>query len=366
MKKLIFGLLLSIYIALPVIGHAQETTPPDKIFQAVVTEVVQEKTSTLPDGTETVQQQLKLKGIEGDFVNKEVFYDGVGNIDVAKKNLYKKNDRVLVLASLDDRGDYHFYVTDYVRTKSLMYLGIIFVLILFAVGGWKGLRSILSLVFSFTVIMGYIVRQILDGGDPIVVTMIGSFLILFGIIYMTEGWRKEAHIGVVSIFISLLFTVFLSWLFVNLAQLSGLATEEASFLIGIGTKAINFKGLLMAGIIIGALGVLDDVVIAQVETVSQLYETNRALSRWEVFQKAYKVGVSHISSMTNTLFLAYAGASLAILILFSSGQSGYTTWTQAINNEMLATEIVRTLAGSIGLILAVPISTFIASWWLKK
>lgn len=366
MKKFILSSLLSIILFLPFVGRAQETTSPDQIFQAVVTEVVQQKATILPDGTPTVQQQLKLRGTEGQFLNQVVFYDGVGNIDVAKKNIYKKNDLVLVLASLDDKGDYHFYVTDYVRTKSIMYLGIVFLVILFAVGGWKGFRSILSLALSFSVIMFYIVHQILNGGDPILVTIIGSFFILFAMIYLTEGWRKEAHIGVISIFISLLVTVFLSWLFVNMAQLSGMASEEQSFLIGLGTKAINFRGLLMAGIIIGALGVLDDVVIAQVETVSQLYEVNPNLSKKEAFSKAYKVGVSHISSMTNTLFLAYAGASLAILILFSSGQSGYTTWTQAINNEMLATEIVRTLAGSIGLILAVPISTLIASWWLKK
>jgi uncharacterized membrane protein len=364
MKKIILGLF--IVLVLPFIASAQNQNADDKIFEAKVVEVIQEKNVVSPDGVQSLQQQLRLIGLEGDFKDKEVIYDGIGNVDVIKKNIYKKNGRVLALASLDDKGDYHFYVTDHVRTQSIVYLAIIFSIILFAISGWKGLRSILSLAFSFTVIMGYIVRQILDGGDPIIVSTIGSFIILLGIIYLTEGWKKKAHIGLASIFISLLVTVFLSWLFVNLAKLSGLATEEASFLIGIGTKAINFKGLLMAGIIIGALGVLDDIVIAQVETVDQLYEANPRMNWIEAFGKAYRVGISHISSMTNTLFLAYAGASLAILILFSSGQSGFNTWSQAINNEMLATEIVRTLAGSIGLILAVPISTLMASWWLKR
>ncbi|MEI8360606.1 MAG: YibE/F family protein [bacterium] len=366
MKRILITIFFIFVLVVPNFLNAQGQTSGDKVFQAIVTEVVQEKNNSLPDGTQTTQQQLRLHGLDGEFKGKDVFYNGIGDVDVIKNNLYRKNDKVLVLASIDDKGNYFYYVTDYVRTTSVLYLGLIFLVILFAVGGLKGIRSIVSLILSFSVIMWFIVPQILDGADPVTVTIIGALLILLFIIYLTEGWTKEAHVGVVSIFISLLFTVFLSWLFVNLAKLSGLATEETSFLIGLGVKAINFKGLLMAGIIIGSLGVLDDVVIAQVETVNQLYKIDAKLSVSEAFSRAYKVGVSHISSMTNTLFLAYAGASLAILILFSSGQSGYTTWSQAINNEMLATEIVRTLAGSIGLILAVPLSTFIAAYWLKK
>ena len=365
MSKYLVLFALVIFL-LPFSHIAQAQTAEDKIFQAKVTEVVKEQISSLPDGSKNLQQQLKLVGLEAPFKNKEIFFDGVGNIDVISKNIYKKGDVVLVLGSIDDKEVYHFYVTDYVRTNSLPYLFLVFVAILFLVGGWKGVRSLLSLALSFWVIMGYIVHQILLGADPITVTIIGSFGILFAIIYLTEGFNKEAHVGVVSIFISLLITAFLSWFFVDLAKLSGISSEETSFLVGVGAKAINFKGLLMAGVIIGALGVLDDIVIAQVASVKQLFEIDEQQSRYEIFKKAYKIGISHISSMTNTLFLAYAGASLAILILFSSGQSGYTTWTQAINNESLATEIVRTLAGSVGLILAVPIATFIATMVYKK
>ncbi|NTU99009.1 YibE/F family protein, partial [Candidatus Falkowbacteria bacterium] len=235
-----------------------------------------------------------------------------------------------------------------------------------AVGGFKGLRSLLSLVLSFFVIMDFIIPKILAGSDPVLITVAGSFFILIFIIYLTEGFNRLAHISVLSIFLSLLTTVLLSWFFVDITKLSGLATEDASFLIGLGNGDISFQGLLMAGIIIGALGVLDDVVISQVAAVSELYITDSTLSRWDLFSRAYKVGVSHISSMTNTLFLAYAGASITLLILFSSGQSGFSSWGQAVNNEMIATEIVRTLAGSIGLILAVPISTYLAVWAIKR
>jgi uncharacterized membrane protein len=122
---------------------------------------------------------------------------------------------------------------------------------------------------------------------------------------------------------------------------------------------------LLAGIIIGTLGVLDDIIIAQVATVEQMYSLSKDKDPVKVFKKAYQVGISHISSMTNTLFLAYAGASMPLLLLFISGESAFSGFSEIINNELIATEIVRTLAGSIGLILSVPISTVLATYFLK-
>jgi len=144
-----------------------------------------------------------------------------------------------------------------------------------------------------------------------------------------------------------------------------MANEETMFLLGLGEETINFQGLLLAGIIIGTLGVLDDMVISQVAAVEQIKLANPELSKKEVFKKSYKIGVSHISSMTNTLFLAYAGAALPLLLLFSVKQEPFLTFNQVINNEMIATEIVRTLAGSIGLVLAVPVATVLAVHFLR-
>lgn len=365
MKKIIIIILAAVLI-FPVFAKAQETTAPDKTFKAIVIKVVKEQNTKFRDGTAAWQQQLKLKGLEEEFKDKIVEYNGIGEVDVIKKNIYKEGDKVLVVASLNDQNEYTYYVTDYVRGNSLLVLFLIFIASLLLVGGWKGLRSVLSLGLTFLIIMKYIVPQILTGADPIIVTVIGSFVILFLIIYLTEGFNAHAHVSVLSIFLSLIITVVLSSLFVGFTKLSGLASEETSFLVGLGTQAINFQGLLMAGIIIGTLGVLDDIVISQVAVVQQLHKADLFQDRWQLFKKAYSVGISHISSMTNTLFLAYAGASLSLLILFGSGQSGFSGWGQAVNNEMIATEIVRTLTGSVGLILSVPISTFIAVWWAKR
>lgn len=353
--------LISILFLFPIASLAAEN-----MFKAEVVEIIQEENNVLPDGTEAFQQNLKLKILDGRLKDQEVTFNGIDSYDAIKKNIYTVGDKVLVLESLDFEGNPNYYITDYIRTSGIYWLFGVFVFILLLVGRFKGFRSLLSLAISFWVIIKFIIPKILAGSNPVTITIFGSLIILLAIIYITEGINKKSHIAVFSIFFSLIIAVFLSWFFVGLTKLSGLTGEEVFSLVNIGGQAINFKGLLLAGIIIGALGVLDDVVISQISTVEQIIEANEKLSRREVFKRSYEVGVSHISSMTNTLFLAYAGTSLSLLILFISGESAFSSWSQIINNEQIATEIVRALAGSIGLILSVPIATYVAAMFLKN
>jgi len=367
MKKL----LILIFLFLPLISFASNTNTGSKIktdiiFKAVVSKIIDQKKIINDNGKEIIQQNIKLTGLENERKGKEYFFTGIDDFQVLKNAVYKPGDKVLLLESFDAKNKAQYYIVDYVRTGAIYFLLGIFILVLVLVGGIKGTRSLLSLVLTFFVIVKYIIPKILVGANPLVVTLLGSFLILFIIIYLTEGFNALSHLAVISISISLFLAVFLSWFFVLAAKLSGIFNEEVASLSVINGVSINFQGLLLAGIIIGLLGVLDDVVIAQVSTVEQIHLTDKSQSRASVFSKSYKVGISHISSMTNTLFLAYAGASLPLLVLLVSGQSVFATTFDAINNEQIATEIVRTLAGSIGLILSVPISTFLAVYWYKK
>ena len=362
--KLTIILIVFSLFASPMFTLAQDNNG-DIAFKAEVVEIVAEQTTDFDDGNSVRQQDIRLRSLDESFSDDEIIFRGIGSFDVIKKNFYKEGDKVMVVASYDDIGVVNFYITDYIRNKSLAWIFAVFVLVLLVVGRSKGLRAILSLVLSFLVIIKYIIPQILAGADAIIVTIIGSLVILLIVVYLTEGFNKKSHIASLSIFISLILTIILSWLFVNLARLSGLGSEEISFLISLDTFTINFKGLLLAGIIVGTLGVLDDIVISQVATVEQLYLADKLQSKSQVYKKAYAVGVSHISSMANTLFLAYAGASFPLLILFVSGESAFGGIFDVVNNEAIATEIVRTLAGSIGLVLAVPISTVLAVIFLK-
>ncbi len=346
------------------VGSGQ-TGNVDDIFEAKVIKILQSRKLKRENGSERIQQNLKLVGLTGAWANKEFVFYGISDLDVVGANVYKVGDRVLVDHNRKPDGEDVFYVINYVRQNKVYELAIIFALVVILVGGFKGLKALLSLVISFWVIMKFILPKILAGGNPLFIAMLGAAIILLLIVYLTEGFNWRAHLSILSIILSLLVTAFLAIIFTNLTRLTGMAQEETMFLINLGHNAINFKGLFLAGVIIGSLGVLDDVVVSQITAIEEIKKANPELGHHELFKQGKRIGVAHMSSMANTLFLAYAGAALPLLLLFTVKQAPFLTFNQVINNEMIATEIVRTLTGSIGLVLAIPIANFLAIYFLK-
>ncbi len=342
-----------------------QTDVAEEIFKAKVVEVIENNSAPRDDGSILIQQRLKLIGLENDWKNKEIFFNGT-EYDVSSASEYKIGDKVLVHYSVEPGGTESFYVIGFSRTNSIYWLVLLFILAVIIIGKLKGVRALVVLLLTFLVILKFIIPKILSGTDPLFITIVGSlFILIFGV-YITEGFKKTSTISIFSILISLIITGLLSIWFSSITKLTGFASEEAAYLVGLAGGSINIKGLLLAGIIIGALGVLDDVVISQVALVKELKISNPELSKNQIYKQAMRVGVSHLSSMVNTLFLAYAGASLPLLILFSVKQEPFLTFNQVIDNEMIATEIVRALTGSIGIVLAVPIATFLAVQFIKK
>lgn len=364
LKKIIIFSLFSILFTSSIV-KAQENViiPTDsKTFKAKVIEILAVEEKTREDGSKYKQQNLKLVGLEGDFKDKDLIYNGISEIQVDSSNFYEISDTVYIDEFIDESGIETFYVVDFVRTSYIYILLIIFIVIVLLIGRYKGLKALLSLVLSFIIIIKFILPQILAGRDPFFVSLIGGVIILAIIIYLTEGFKKKSHIAIVSVLLSLLFTLILSLIFTKLTRLTGLAQEDASFLIGAGKAEINFKGLLLAGFIIGVIGVLDDIVVGQIEAVNSIKEANPSLSPKKVFSLAYRVGNTHLGAIINTLFLTYAGAALPLLLLFILNQDANLTFNRLINTEVVSTEIVRTLVGSIGVMLSMPIATFLASF----
>lgn len=336
----------------------------DTLFEAKVVEILKEREIIRESGGTVKQQNVKLIGLEDEWEDKEFMVNGISEIDVVNGVEVAVGNKVIVQHTSNYEGVDNFVITDHVRRGYLYLLGLLFATAIFAIGKWQGVKSLLSLLFSFLVIMYWIIPSIINGVNPLFVSIVGAVVILCSIIYLTWGFTRKANIAMISIAVSLIFTGLISIIFTKLTNLSGLADDNILFLVGVPGVNINFEGLLLAAIVIGTLGVLDDVVISQISTIEQIKSSNEKLSKKQLFSKAIKVGVDHISSMTNTLFLAYAGASLPLLLLFGVQENvGFLT---VINNEMIATEIVRTLTGSIGLILAVPIATFFAVNYLTK
>jgi uncharacterized membrane protein len=208
------------------------------------------------------------------------------------------------------------------------------------------------------IIVLYILPQILSGKDPVWVSISGAFVFLAVSQLLVYGWNLKTHSAVVGILISLVLTGLLSSFFVDFTRLTGYGDENALFLSQMSTQTINIKGLLLAGMLIGALGVLDDLVISQASAVFELQAANSSLGFTVLFRRAMNIGKDHAAATVNTLVLAYAGASLPMLLLFSISNQDPA---MLINISFIAEEIVRTLVGSIGLFISIPITTALAA-----
>lgn len=358
-------LLLLLFLSFTTPTYSQNENR-DELFEAKITQVIAEKKTIRTDKSQGLQQNLKLIGLTGKFANKEFIVNGISDVENITANKYKVGDKVLVSYGKDIKGQDLFHINDYIRRDKLFILGAVFTILVVITAQLKGLRALFSLAISGLVIMKFIVPQIANGINPVLIGVLGALFIVVINTYFTEGINKKSHIAVLSLTITLFAVSILSVIVTNATRLTGLASEEAAFLTGLGNGTISFRGLLLAGILIGTLGVLDDIVIGQVEAVDQIRKANSKLANRKVFQMAFKIGTTHLSAVINTLFLAYTGAALPLLLLFNLQQPPFLTWGQVVNNEIIATEIVRTLLGSIALVCVIPLSTILAVKFLKS
>ena len=356
-KLLIIFSLLFLYL-LPSFVFAQEAdfAPQEEILEGKVVGILDEKT-TIQAGEKTLYQKLKIEVTKGSLADKEVEIE-VGDIPVVGQPKYQVGDEVVVSYSKDFEGNDVFYIIDFIRRQPLFWLFLVFVILAIIVGQWRGASSLIGLAISFLIIFAFILPQIYHGNDPIIVTVFGSLIIIPVSFILSHGFNRKTLTAMAGTLVALLIVGVLSQIFIGLTKLTGYASEEAAFLHLAKHGAINMRGILLAGIIIGALGVLDDVTISQAAIVQQLKQANPRLKWRELFSRAMNVGQDHIASMINTLVLVYTGAALPLMLLFIDNPRPIG---EIVNYQMIAEEIVRTLVGSIGLILAVPITTFLAS-----
>lgn len=323
-----------------------------------VQEVLEEGQKQLGDLTQEYQVLL-VEITEGEYQGLE-FEVEYGRRQIRPEGLnLEKGDRVIVDITPGPDNVLQVRFLDYVRLKPLLILLGTFVTFSIVISGWKGVRGLLGMGVSIAVIVYFIIPQILAGKDPVLVSVTGAFFLLAVSLYLIYGWAWKTHAAVLGTLLSLIITAFLADYFVQLTRLTGFGSEDALFLVQQSSGGINIQGLLLGGMLIGALGVLDDLVITQASVVFELNSLNPDLDLGDLFQRAMRVGQDHVAATVNTLVLAYAGAALPMFLLFSlSGDS----LMHLLNLEYVAEEIVRTLVGSLGLISAVPLTTMLASW----
>ncbi|UWP85073.1 YibE/F family protein [Dactylosporangium fulvum] len=272
-------------------------------------------------------------------------------------------DRVVLIVTDAVPGDpaggaAQYQIIDHQRGVQLWVLGACFAAAVIAFGRWRGLSALAGLAVTFGILLYFIVPAILAGRPPLLVAVVGSAAIMLTVLYLTHGLSAATSIAVVGTLASLCLTGLLSQAATIVTSLNGVAGEESAFLT-VMYQQVDMRGLLLAGILIGSLGVLDDVAVTQAFTVTELSAANPALGFRGLYRSAIRVGRAHIASVVNTIVLAYAGASLPLLLLLAAGSQPVG---QVLTSQLMAQEIVRSVVGTIGLISAVPITTALAAY----
>jgi uncharacterized membrane protein len=349
-------------LTLPGASSGENSTYGSQTVLGKITAITEEGQITLTDHPQ-LYQVMNVTVEKGDYAG-QTFSVTYGKTQVrSDETRFKVGDQVYIMIGQGPDGSLKATYTDFDRTGVLLLLLLVFVLAVLAMGRWKGFGSLVSLCFSMFIILAYIIPHVLAGDDPVQVSLIGSGILLGVSLYMTYGWNLKTHASVISMVITLLITGLLTALFVDMAHLTGYGDENALYLIQLSSVQINPQGLLLGGMIIGTLGILDDLVTSQSAAVVEIHGANPTLNFKQTFLRAIHIGQDHVAATVNTLVLSYTGASLPLLLVFTLAQGSFQ---YLINSEMLAEEIVRTLVGSLGLVAAVPISTLVATFIITK
>lgn len=352
-----------VIVAGPQIG--QPTPPIDEALEpgetetmsGRVVEVLEEGVVELGEGATQPYQRLAVRIESGSMAGQRVVIEeGTTNV-IGNERLFNVGDRVFVERAVGPEED-RLYISDVMRFGPLLTVVAVFVGLVVLVGRWKGLRSLGGSLISLVVIFGFILPQIIAGRNPVAVSILGSVVLLSVSTYLTYGINLKAHAAVVGMVLALALTGGMAWFFVNWARLSGMGVEESAFLVMEFGSGIDLRGLVLGGIIIGSLGVLDDICVGQSSSVFELVRANPELSWADLFRSSLNIGTDHIAAMVNTLLLAYVGGAMPLMLAFTIYREPLL---RRLNREPIAEELVRTLVGSAGLVLAVPITGLIAS-----
>ena len=344
-----FLLLIAIGFLLP------DLSPPPA--QPAVVELLRGRiVEFLPAGDDVTAPDVRIQILVGPQRGETI--DGYLQGPSGQEDLprYDVGDEVIVNASLEPDSVF-ISVADLYRVPVLALLLAVFAVAVTVVGGWRGVRSLIALALTLAVVVKIVVPLILAGWDPAIVAIVAATGVTLATFLLTEGAKSQTVAAALGTFGALALTALLAVAFDTLARFTELrGSEDATYLQAIGITEIDLGGLILAAIIFGALGILDDVTVTQAAIVTELHESNPSLRGLQLARRAMNVGRSHIAATVNTLVLAYVGASLPLLVLFAAGRQDPLL---TASTEAVAVEVVRAIVGSIGIVAAVPLTTAI-------
>jgi uncharacterized membrane protein len=345
MKKI----LLCLILVLPSFVFAQTDELQNEFHKGIVVEA-RDAIAEEIFGEHNLAQELRVQLDDG-----RIVAIPAGQYQaVVESQLLGVGDSVI----LESSQGKNFRILDVNRLLPIWIIMGIFLVFVILVTGKQGISGILGLIISLLAIGVILIPQVLQGKDPLMVSLVVCIAITGISIWVSHGWKKRTHIAVLATFLTLLIAFGLSWVSILFTGLHGLGSENSYFL-HVALPNINLSGLLLGAILLGTVGILDDVTTTQSATVDELSKANPALDWRQLFMRAMSVGREHISSVINTLALAYVGAALPMFLLVAMDSD--RPWWVVLNSEFFAEEIVRTLLGSGALVLAVPIATLLAA-----
>lgn len=358
MKKRKLSILLLVLLLLPVLGFAEGLSEDYSVEKARVIETYdyEEMGGEFYDGyIQPVDIEILTGEKKGEIVRVE---NGISDNE-AYNIVVKKGDKLVVAVEEDG-----VIITDYYRGDHIRILLVLFLLLILLIGGLKGLRSIISLIITILSVIYILLPGILRGKDPMVLSILISILVTIVTILLVGGLNKKSYSAILGTSIGVLIAGLISYYIGSRVRLTGMSAEEASMLLYIPQEvSFNFKNLLFSGIILGSLGAVMDVGMSIASSIEEVYSANPDLDHRGLFSSGMNVGRDIMGTMTNTLILAYTGSSIPLLLLFMAYD---IPMVEILNMDIIATEIVRSIAGSIGLILTIPITALVSTYLIKE
>lgn len=360
MKKILFIIAVVLIFSLTFVYGEEYVEPLDE--KAIVLEAGESETSEdLYEGL--MLQKVLIKITSGKYKDEIMEIENHLSDNEAYDIMVEKGDKIVVVIEESDEG-YDVYIADYLRSNYIIYLVIFGILLILAVGKFKGLKAIISLGLTIAAVLYILLPQILKGANPIPISIMISIGVTVITIFLVGGINSKGVSAILGTIAGVVIAGIISYIVGTKAHLTGLSAEEATMLIYIPQGIqFDFKNLLFSGIILGSLGAVMDVGMSISSSVEEIYRANSALSIKELFQSGMNVGRDIMGTMINTLILAYTGTSIPMLLLFMAYE---TSMTKIVNLDIIATEVVRSLSGSIGLIFTIPITALISSILIKK
>lgn len=307
-------------------------------------------------------QQVSVKILDGPYVENQ--YEITNNVSRLYNTVVRKGDKVIVAMYFIDDKLNDVAISSFKRSTSLSIMVILFLLVILLVGGFKGLKSIVALLFTMICIIFLMVPLMLRGVSPIISAIIIAIMSTSITLVLVSGTNKKTLSATIGTLIGVLIAGVLAYIFGETTNLSGINMSEAESIMYIAeTTNLKINGILFAGILVSALGAVMDVAMSISSSIFEISSINKAMSIKSLFKSGMNIGRDIIGTMSNTLILAFAGGSINVLILLYSSNMPAN---RLLNLDILGTELIQGFAGTIGIILTVPATAIIAAYLCKK